>query len=40
MTKTLVIKIAEAERKNFRYFLEVFNPNIEPGIAKNRTMMR
>ena len=24
----------EAERKGFRYFLEVFNPNIEPGIAE------
>jgi hypothetical protein len=23
----------EAERKRFRYFLEIFNPNIEPGIA-------
>ena len=22
----------EAERKNFRYFLEVFNPNVDPGI--------
>jgi len=24
----------EAERKGFRYFLEVFNPNVEPGIAE------
>ena len=24
----------EAERKGFRYFLEVFNPNIEPGIVE------
>jgi len=23
----------EAEKKNFRYFLEVFNPNVDPGIA-------
>lgn len=23
----------EAERKHFRYFLEVFNPNVDPGIA-------
>jgi hypothetical protein len=23
----------EAERKSFRYFLEVFNPNVEPGIS-------
>jgi hypothetical protein len=23
----------EAERKGFRYFLEVFNPNVEPGIS-------
>lgn len=23
---------AEAERKNFRYFLEVFNPNVDPGF--------
>ena len=23
----------EAERKKFRYFLEVFNPNVDPGIA-------
>ena len=24
----------EAERKGFRYFLEVFNPNVEPGISE------
>lgn len=24
---------AEAERKGFRYFLEVFDPNVDPGIA-------
>jgi hypothetical protein len=24
----------EAERKRFRYFLEVFNPNVEPGISE------
>jgi hypothetical protein len=23
----------ESERKGFRYFLEVFNPNVEPGIS-------
>ena len=26
----------EAERKGFRYFLEVFNPNVEPGISESR----
>jgi hypothetical protein len=25
----------EAERKGFRYFLEVFNPNVEPGISES-----
>ena len=24
----------EAERKGFRYFLEVFNPNVDPGISE------
>lgn len=26
----------EAERKNFRYFLEVFDPNIDPGIPQEK----
>jgi len=26
----------EAEKKNFRYFLEVFNPNVNPGIDKRK----
>jgi len=26
----------EAERKGFRYFLEVFNPNVNPGIADKK----
>jgi hypothetical protein len=26
----------EAERKHFRYFLEVFNPNVNPGIADKK----
>lgn len=26
----------EAERKKFRYFLEVFNPNVNPGIADKK----
>jgi len=26
----------EAERKHFRYFLEVFNPNVNPGIPDNK----
>jgi hypothetical protein len=27
----------EAERKRFRYFLEVFNPNVDPGFDPRRT---
>lgn len=27
----------EAERKRFRYFLEVFNPNVPPGFQSNKT---
>lgn len=27
----------EAERKGFRYFLEVFNPNVDPGFASGQT---
>lgn len=27
----------EAERKGFRYFLEVFNPNVDPGFDRRRT---
>lgn len=26
----------EAEKKHFRYFLEVFNPNVDPGIPKTQ----
>ena len=26
----------EAERKNFRYFLEVFDPNVDPGISAEK----
>jgi hypothetical protein len=26
----------EAERKNFRYFLEVFDPNVDPGIPQDK----
>lgn len=26
----------EAERKHFRYFLEVFNPNVDPGISPEK----
>ena len=28
----------EAERKSFRYFLEVFDPNVDPGIPRRRSM--
>ena len=26
----------EAERKSFRYFLEVFDPNVDPGISAEK----
>ena len=29
----------EAERKRFRYFLEVFNPNVNPGIPATKGSM-